>query len=295
MRCLVAEPELPLDNSLYMTKIENENNLSFGMFADAHYAEGLFYGDRECDRSLRKLKKCMDIFHDRRLPFAVNLGDIIDHVEDSKKNLSNLEAVRLVLSESQSEIYTVIGNHDVATWPKQLFMNEIGSGRVNHYSFDREGCHFVVLDSNSHRDGADYTPDTMPKDWGDAWLAPDQLEWLAEDLSVHHDAVSFVFCHANIDYREYLGDRDPHVLCNHADIRAVIEREGNVRAVIQGHFHEGCNRTVNGIHYLTIPAMCRGVDDENPTCAVATLDTDRRRLTLEIMGSKPTSAVFALS
>ena len=40
----------------------------------------------------------------------------------------------------------------------------------------------------------------------------------------------------------------------------VLEENGRVKCVIQGHYHEGAENTVNGIRYLTLPAMCERED-----------------------------------
>jgi len=65
-----------------------------------------------------------------------------------------------------------------------------------------------------------------------------------------------VFMHQNIDPDIHVS----HRLSNDAVIRRVLEENGRVKCVIQGHYHEGAENTVNGIRYLTLPAMCERED-----------------------------------
>ena len=52
-----------------------------------------------------------------------------------------------------------------------------------------------------------------------------------------------------------------HIVKNAAEIREILEASGKVRTVIQGHFHEGADSVVNGIRYITLPAMCEGEEN----------------------------------
>jgi hypothetical protein len=85
-----------------------------------------------------------------------------------------------------------------------------------------------------------------------------------------------VFCHANLDYRDVDGQRDPHVVCDHADVRRTLEGAEGVITVFQGHCHGGHFQTVAGIPCITLRAMCEGPGPDNNAFAIATIYTDGR-------------------
>lgn len=261
---------------------------SFGLFADAHYATGLTYGNRYCGESLENLRNCVRTFNERKLPLAVCLGDLVDHMEDHAEEIESLSRITDLLSEFRGESHWVLGNHDMACFTKQTIRSLSGGCQDSFYSFDFPGCHFVVLDSNCHHDGADYTPDTMPENWEDSWISEVQLDWLRQDLAAAKSIPTVVFCHANMDEREYDGDLDPHVLRNHAEVRQVIEQSGNVVAVIQGHYHHGRRACINGIPYITLPSMVDGSGPENNAYAIASLYPDGK-MTVEGYGRMSSS------
>ena len=59
-------------------------------------------------------------------------------------------------------------------------------------------------------------------------------------------------------------------------MRTALEEAGNVRAVFQGHHHEGCFARVRGIGYCTLPALCQGGGPESNSYALATVFSDGR-------------------
>lgn len=248
--------------------------LSFGLFADTHYAKDLAYGNRICKDGLLKMQDCVAAFNERSLPFAVNLGDQIDHRGEDSFNRKVFEDVVARFGLFKGERHSVVGNHDVSCLPKSAILEQFEQSQTSYYSFNHSGFHFVVLDTNYHEDGADFDPDNMPEYWGDAWVSQKQLDWLADDLAAANEMKTVVFCHADIDYHEYNDDRDPHVICNHAEVQSVLEQAGNVIGVIQGHYHGGRQGIVNGIPYFSIPGMCEGPYPDNNAYAIAHLHDD---------------------
>ena len=170
--------------------------------------------------------------------------------------------------------FFVIGNHDVATLTKDEFLRECGATHPAYYSFDVGNVHFAVLDGNCHRDGNDFSAGNFA--WDDAWVSAAQLEWLAQDLAESCDRKSIVFCHENLDHRLWNGELDPHILRNADQVRGVLETAGNVRAVIQAHYHPGLQTTMNGIDYLGLRAMVVGAGLENNSFAIVSVHADGR-------------------
>jgi len=245
----------------------------FGAFADSHYAE-MVYGDRHCEDSAGKLSACLEAYGGGDLDFLICLGDLIDKADDRDTELGYLTHMRSVLGGFSGDKHWVVGNHDVATLTKSEFLEHCGSGRPAHYSFDVKGVHVVVLDGNCHEDGSDFSAGNFS--WDEAWLAPAQLDWLRRDLAAAHDLPTIVFCHENLDHQLWNEALDPHVLRNAEQVREALEAAGNVRAVIQAHYHPGRFTTQNGIPYLSLRAMVVGAGLENNAHAVVSIHTDLR-------------------
>jgi hypothetical protein len=95
-----------------------------------------------------------------------------------------------------------------------------------------------------------------------------------------------VFCHENVDDRLWRGERDPHILCNAAQLRDVLAGAGNVRALIQAHYHPGILTSLNGIDCIGLRAMVVGEGLENNAYAIVSLYEDGR-LAIDGFGQQP--------
>lgn len=264
---------------------------SFGLFADPHYAEKV-YGDRHCRDSLNKLRDCIADFNARNLPMAVNLGDSIDAVADKTMELRFLSAVREVSATFHGERVTVLGNHDLVTLTKAEFLRHCGARQGAYHSFERQGFHFVVLDGNCRKDGSDFAPGNFQ--WDDAWVSAAQLEWLEQDMETHRNWSTIVFTHENLDDRLWNDLPDPHLVRNAPEVRRIIERHANVRAVFQGHCHDGPCATIRGIPYIGSAAMVVGPGRENNAYAVVSLWPDGA-ISVEGLGRHRTLRIAAPS
>ena len=262
--------------------------LSFGLFADLHYADKIYSG-RHCAESGDKLRVCIDDFNSRELALAVCLGDVIDHVGVREEELQNLATMREEIARFRGDVHVLMGNHDLDALPKDEFLQNCGTVRPERfYSFDMDAVHFVVLDGNYLEDGTEYEPGNFM--WDGAWLSADQITWLEDDLKAHSSGPVIVFCHQNIDERFWGTDRDGHCLCNAADVRPVLERAGNVSAVFQGHSHGGHYENQKGVTYVTLRAMVEGPGLENNAYAIASLHEDRS-LTVEGFGQQESCVI----
>ena len=127
-------------------------------------------------------------------------------------------------------LYLVPGNHDISSpTTEQLFRKY--SGHPPHYSFDRGGAHFTVLD-NSRSDE----------------LSPGELAFLEADLKAHAAApVKFVLSHRpswlipvalrNTDFRLHR-----------------LAKQYGVQYVIAGHVHQMLHFELEGVTYISMPS-----------------------------------------
>jgi 3',5'-cyclic AMP phosphodiesterase CpdA len=217
---------------------------------------------------------------------VVNLGDLVNgtfvmgaDLGDPARIPGILDDVFAVLTDLSAPVHHVIGNHDVYSLSKDQFLAGTGQ-QATFYSFDVSGFHFAVLDAQYDKQEKDYAHVA----WMVQGMIPSvQLKWLAEDLA-GTDLPTIVLIHQPLSSEFSLLAGGPPVL-NHLAVRAVLEADGDVVAVFQGHTHASQHVEIEGIHYVTIASL---VDDRDasgdqsvpPSWALVTLDPETRTLTV---------------
>jgi 3',5'-cyclic AMP phosphodiesterase CpdA len=236
------------------------------LFADTHYAAGLITcRTRTCYQSLEKLNRLA-----REAGAAdayINLGDLINDTGDDAANRQNLDAALSALSALPAPCYSLTGNHDVEVAPRRSF-----TGRESDwFSFELGGLEWLALDCNYTHDGM--RCEGRGFDWEDAALPPNELEWLRERVSA--PGLPLVL----LSHHPLCGDpADPHVIRNQAKFRDVLRTARRpVRALIQGHYHKGAVRELDGIPSWVLPALC-----ERDGCPYAVADIENGELRMSI-------------
>jgi hypothetical protein len=265
--------------------------LSFGLVADAHYAPGT-HNSRCYQDSRIKLQACVEAFNAQSLPMMVAMGDLIDSAESREAEQAHLSELCGVLAGFRGERHVVLGNHDLASFSKEEFLDlvrracPIVERAATYGSFDRDDVHFVILDGNYRQDGTDF--ERLNFRWDDAWLSTAQIEWLEGDLAAASGRRTIVLCHENLvpPGGPLYDAKDPHTLHNAPTVRAILERDGNVWAVFQAHYHPGMCWTHNGIPYIGLRAMVEGPWPGYTAYAVASLYEDKT-LSVQGFGQQP--------
>ena len=227
-----------------------------GLVTDLHHADKETRGSRHYRESLRKLEEAGKLFSRYEPDFIVELGDIIDAAEDVETELAYLGTVHKAFSRLPGEKHYVLGNHCVDTLTKSEFLGIVGQDR-SFYSFDRNGVHFIILDSCFRSDGEPYQRKNFQ--WTDANIPEAELDWLEKDLQSTSAEQVIVFAHQRLD----LEDSENHTVNNASEVRSILEKAGKVRAVFQGHSHKNDHNETGGIHYVTLVAMVEGSGAEN--------------------------------
>jgi predicted MPP superfamily phosphohydrolase len=235
------------------------DSLRFGVIADPQYADKANNGaetstTNRCYRGTpAKMDSAMAFFNRVKPAFVLILGDYVDgytsSVADSVKTMADLDTMNARTGKFQGDIYQVLGNHDGMSTNKAGWLSKsVGKIKQPYYSFDVGPIHFVVLDGNYRADGKDYSrADTWT--WTDTWLHKPQRDWLIADLQAAGQKPTIVSIHQN------LHNADDYSVENSDTVRKILETNGNVTHVFQGHRHEGSYARVNGIHYITFQAM----------------------------------------
>jgi len=162
---------------------------------------------------------------------VVIVGDLIlGYTQDVAKLNAMWDAFDAACAKFTVPYYQVIGNHDVSTEKMQrLYLERYGRRFPLFYSFDHEGCHFIVLDSDLHGEYRNVTGA--------------QVEWLKADLERSKGArKTFVFLHYPLwNYSESDWMSKVHPLL----------AEYGVDTVFCGHEHTyRKDPTLDGVRYI---------------------------------------------
>lgn len=237
---------------------EDRPKVRMGLVTDLHYADKDRLGTRYYRESLPKLAAAAKDFALSRPDLAVELGDLIDSADSVDAELEHLKRIVKAFSDIPGQHHYVLGNHCVDNLTKAEFLGIVGQ-KSSYYSFDLQGCHFVVLDACFRRDGAPYGRKNSK--WIDANIPSAEIEWLRADLRQTPNK-GIVFLHQRLDVEP------PYGVANAPEVRKILEKSDKVLAVLQGHYHKGDLKEIGGIHYCTLKAMIEGHGPENNAYAM---------------------------
>lgn len=254
-----AEPSTGSDSPQLST-------VRIGLLTDLHYAEKDPIKTRYYRETPVKLAEAVKEFVRQKVDFTIELGDLIDSVDDVDEDLKHLRKVNNVLASAPGEKHYVLGNHCVEMLTKKEFMDCLGKNHLPHYSFDFGKFHFVVLDACFRKDGTPYHRQNFH--WTDAYVPESQLDWLKADLDATN-AKTVVFAHQRLDEV-----RKRYCVSNAKQVRKILETSGKVQAVFQGHYHRNDHHELGGIHYCTLAAMIEGSGSSNNSYATLELRED---------------------
>jgi 3',5'-cyclic AMP phosphodiesterase CpdA len=200
-----------------------------------------------------RFKKCMNAIREHKPDFFLNGGDSIyaadyDHVTRERVQ-QQWNIWHACMNEIKDyEVYSCLGNHDMwwaapdkqdAMYGKDHVVKQLGIPD-RYYSFDKNGWHFIVLDSNNQSAGS---------------IDEEQRTWLENDLNkLQPDTPVLILSHypllaacTNIDggmHTDYLYLVD--LFFKHKD---------KVKACISGHVHLQDHVSYNGVQYFCNGAL----------------------------------------
>lgn len=266
---------------------------SIGLIADIQYADQPTAGARAYRDSLTKLAACTNWFRARKPSAVVQLGDLIDGGEP------NLAPAVRAFKAAGPVCYSVLGNHD-ATLPRTVLSAALSLREPwsNHAAGD---WRLILLDAadastlagalhpeegRALLDAARAAKASHAHPWNGG-LGREQMAWLTRTLDATRAARkrALVFCHQPV---LAAACRPEHLLLNHAEVLACLEKSGAVAAYFCGHDHRGGYAHKNGIHHVTLkglvenpPEECATVVDLLPTALrLRTLGGQERSLAL---------------
>ncbi len=182
------------------------------------------YGDSRHDHETHQ--EVVDAMRQTDPAVVFHTGDIVDDGE----NADDWAAFNEVVSElvKTAEFFPSLGNHD---YPPDLYFDNFElPNNEQWYSVERNGIHFIVLDTND-----DFDPDS------------EQYEWLESDLQSIDNSIRFtiaVFHHPPFSTGHHGPDDEVREM-----LVPLFETYG-VDVVFSGHDHVYERSLCNGIYYI---------------------------------------------
>jgi len=198
-------------------------------------------------------KLLLDIQQQHSPDILINLGDLI-RSENREGDLQTYRRIIHHFAQLSPPVIHLLGNHELKT----MALSDIE--KIWHdCGFDQKtyGC----------KDMGEYTLiwlglEIHPKNYK-IRLPLEQLDWLQKQLQ--HTRPTVIFTHCAIDDHNVTGNffyetidskiKTAFFLENQEKIRRMIAASGCVIAVVQAHLHYFHTKQIDGIPYITCPAM----------------------------------------
>lgn len=264
--------------------------LKIGFVTDIHIGPEAFH-----EGKLRKLthhatKLLRDVVTrmntEIRPDLLVNLGDDVED-ESHEADLARYLECQSILREAKAEVVNVAGNHDSIHLTRDELTRAWEQDGNLHYSMDRGGFHLVILHTIERKDV-------------DVRLPHAQLEWLEADLAATSLPVVVLMHHSASeqdleDSFWFHGRAHLALVKEREELRAILERSGKVRIVVNGHVHRNHCDVIKGIPYVTIQSLIENLDEDapgRPAAAYGVLAIDERRAVMRVGGNDPARYQF---
>lgn len=261
---LKAAGLLPLATTPLTAQPQAKPALRFAYLGDTHITAQA--------KPMQGVEKCLHHIQNQPIKPTMLLhgGDVIMDAlgQNHDKVKAQWDAWQQVMKAGNSlPVEYCIGNHDVwgfadakndPMWGKKWVVDQLQlKGRYR--SFDRDGWHFIILDS---------TQPTASGKWYTAHLDPEQLDWLKADLAkTGAKTPILILSHIPIVSATVFYDKtnvkDANWVIpgswNHTDATDLIElfaQHPNVKACLSGHMHLLDHVTYNNVQYFCNGSVC---------------------------------------
>ena len=170
-----------------------------------------------------------------RPDFVMTVGDFIGgYTEDPAVIARQWEEFEAETARLNAPFFYCIGNHDATNAvEREIYLKRHGVDGKGYYSFSYRGCHFIVLDSMTFDDAAQWT-------------------WLEGDLKAAAGAKHlFVFFH-HPQWSE-----DP---ARWSQLVSLLPADKTT--IFNGHWHSAGCKIVNGLEAYVLPATAAQGDED---------------------------------
>ncbi len=226
---------------------------------DVHVGQSLIHGNkvRASSGSISEMFESYlnNIARQHKPDLFINLGDLI---RSESKEIDHIRYLNMIkhYGTLNFPVIHLIGNHEI----KHLKQADIDSiwnlcgFKQNTYGYRPCGEYNILwlgIDNDHENKHSLFVPQ-------------EQLKWLKQTLKQSKQPF-FIFIHTPIDDHDVNGNffyealdarkKDALFLKNQEEVRQIISSENNVAAVFQAHLHYFHTRLLDGIPYITCPAM----------------------------------------
>lgn len=225
--------------------------LRLAVVTDIHY--GFDIGNKLGSKAPRLLDQFAKAVNRYNPDCVVDMGDRIS-CRNRDVDLSHMKSVKEHFNAVTAPTHHMIGNHD-AKFISRADNEAITGSSGQSYSRAYNGYHLVF-----------WNPNVNIKDPQGLMLAPEDVQWLRDDLARARGPV-ILFSHVPLDNdqkdydeekAEYSGIAGRFYYHQGHEIRSILEESGKVVMCMAGHRHTKRHREINGIHYITQQSMTSG-------------------------------------
>lgn len=255
--------------------IVNDIHVGKGLEHEGHVRASSHLVEESLERFLKNIQ-------DQHSPnLLINMGDLI-RSESSEQDLKAYHRLMSYFAKTALPVIHLLGNHELKRMPLKA-IEKIWLERGFHQSsygikeFERINLIWLGLELEKE----DHRTRFLPKN---------QLLWLQEQLNLSNKP-TVIFTHCPFDdhvlegnfFYEASDGRSKNALFleNHEAIRTAIASSGSVIAVLQAHLHYFHAKEIDGIPYITCPAMGDNIcgpnvkDNVPEVYTILSIDNDR--------------------
>jgi 3',5'-cyclic AMP phosphodiesterase CpdA len=258
--------------------------LKIGFVTDWEYGSQKEYDHKLPKKAGKYLKLAVSHYNNVFKPdLVVGGGDYILARNIKKKKASQqMRYINSIFMQTDAPRLYCFGNHDVGLLSKNEIQQNLGIN-YNHSVTDINGVRVITLDTN------DLLPGKIKYETNGR-ISSEELAWLDDQLNT--DLQVIIFAH----HSPVLTPNGKHwslSLLNSEEVRAILEKYGNVVAVFSGHKAVNYATKRNGINYVVI----NNLSDKKALGSYADISidsgTDEIGISVSQFGKKPVSYSFS--
>lgn len=234
-------------------RIPEVSFLKIGFVNDWEYGYHAKLKHKLTSRAPLELAKIVRYFNDVFRPDVVVGGG--DYIESSdvkpEKARAQLREIDAVFRRLDAPRLYALGNHDMRSLAKSDVREILGIPE-NHAIYDVGDWRIVVIDTNYTKDNLDRGAESYIA----GHLSPSEKSWLEEALRTDRPVIVFGH-HSPLIIPSGRAAGFIQNLDNPLELRAVLEKAGNVVAFVSGHNTLSYYEERNGIHYFIVDTLVR--------------------------------------
>lgn len=230
--------------------------MKIAIITDVHVGKPLKYRDKvraSSDGVMEIFESFLkELSRNHKPDLIINMGDLI-RSENEEADLSRYDTLLGYYKSLGIPVIHLYGNHEI-----KRMQNSDVEAKWKHHGFDQNGYGLRSFDD------IDILWLKIEAEAGHYVLPPEQITWLEKVLGESIKPL-LIFVHCPVDDHDVSGNffyealdnrkKEALFLKNQSAVRSLICSNPNVIAVFQAHLHYFYVHSLEGIPYITCPAM----------------------------------------